>query len=107
MGPDARDPQGVGDLFQVPGSQYSDPEFSWFDTVGPTAIVFLNSVQLGEQYQDDVFVGDVNNGTMYHFEPNATRDGFDFEDPDLSDLVADAEIELEGLIFGKCCNNCS
>jgi len=35
MGPDARDPQGIGDLFQVPGSQYVDPKFSWLDTVGP------------------------------------------------------------------------
>lgn len=100
MGPDARDPQGIGDLFQVPGSQYSDPEFSWFETVAPTGIVFLNSVQLGEQYQHDLFVGDFNTGTLYHFKPNGTRDGFDFENPDLADRVADTEGELEELIFG-------
>ena len=29
MGPDALDPQGVGDLFVVPGSHYADPKFSW------------------------------------------------------------------------------
>lgn len=100
MGPDARDPQGIGDLFQVPGSQYSDPEFSWFHTVAPTGIVFLNSAQLGEQYQNDIFVGDFNTGTLYRFKPNVTRKGFDFENPDLADLVADTEGELEELVLG-------
>src|SRR3989338_4024071 len=33
MGPDARDPQSTADLYVVPGSSYSDPEFSWFDPV--------------------------------------------------------------------------
>ncbi len=100
MGPDARDPQGINDLFQVPGSEYSDPEFSWFDTVAPTGILFLNSMRLGEKYQNDVFVGDNNNGNLYRFKPNATRDGFDFESPDLADLVADTGAELEELILG-------
>ncbi len=100
MGPDARDPQGINDLFHVPGSAYSDPEFSWFDTVAPTGILFLNSARLGEKYQNDLFVGDNNNGNVYHFELNATRDGFDFASPDLADLVADTRAELDELIFG-------
>ncbi len=100
MGPDARDPQGVNDLFLVPGSQYTDPKFSWFDTVGPTAILFLDSARLGAQYQNDIFVGDINNGTLYHFEPNGTRDGFEFRSAGLADLVADNDGELQELIFG-------
>ena len=42
MGPDSRDPQGVGNLFNMPGagSTYSDPEFSWLATIAPTAILF-------------------------------------------------------------------
>jgi glucose/arabinose dehydrogenase len=100
MGPDARDPQGVGDLFVVPGSQYSDPQFSWFDTVAPTAIVFLDSAQLGAQYQNDAFVGDNNNGHLYRFRLNAGRAGFTFTDPGLADLVADSRAELDELIFG-------
>jgi aldose sugar dehydrogenase len=67
MGPDARSPQGSDSLLQLPGSHYADPKFSWFDTVAPTALVFLNSTRLGAQYANDVFVGDVNTGTLYHF----------------------------------------
>jgi glucose/arabinose dehydrogenase len=100
MGPDARDPQGAGDLFQVPGSHYGDPKFSWLDTVGPTAIVFLNSARLGSQYQHDAFVGDINHGRLYRFRPNAARDGFEFESPGLADLVADTDAELEEVTFG-------
>ncbi len=100
MGPDARDPQGVGNLFQVPGSHYSDPEFSWLNTVGPTAIVFLNSLQLGQQYKDDAFVGDINNGRLYHFKFNVVRDGLVFQSTRLADLVADDDAELGELILG-------
>ena len=87
--------------FVIPGSQYRDPKFSWFNTVGPTGIVFLNSAQLGFQYQNDVFVGDINNGRIYRFKPNAARDGFTFQSPGLADLVADNAGELAELIFGS------
>jgi hypothetical protein len=100
MGPDARDPQGVGDLVQFSGSHYSDPEFSWFDTVGPTAIVFLSSNQLGAQYQNNAFVGDIVNGNLYRLQLNAARDGFVFTHPGLSDEVADTPAELAELVFG-------
>ena len=42
---------------------YSNPEFVWPQVVAPTAIEFLNSASLGPQYQNDMFVGDFNNGT--------------------------------------------
>jgi glucose/arabinose dehydrogenase len=100
MGPVNRDSQGTGDLVQFPGSQYADPNFSWFSPVGPTAIVFLNSSQLGVQYQNDIFVGDINNGNLYRFKPNLARNGFLFEDPALADLVADDADELQEVIFG-------
>lgn len=100
MGPDARDAQGVGDLYQVPGSQYSDPEFSWLNPVGVTAIAFLNSTLLGAQYQNDVFVGDINNGNLYRFEPNSARDGFVLPSV-LTDLVADDATERDAVVFGS------
>ena len=100
MGPDARDPQGTADLFQAAGSQYSDPEFSWLDPVAPTAIAFLHSTALGPQYEHDAFVADFNYGVLYHFEPNAARDGFVMPSQDLSDLVADTEAEREAMLFG-------
>jgi glucose/arabinose dehydrogenase len=100
MGPVNRDSQGTSDLVQFPGSQYVDPNFSWFDPVGPTAIVFFNSGQWGAEYQYDVFVGDINNGHLYRFKPNATRNGFLLADPALADLVADDAGELEEVILG-------
>jgi glucose/arabinose dehydrogenase len=100
MGPDSRDPQSLADLVFFPGSHYADPKFSWLSTVGPTAIVFLNSAWLGIGYQNDVFVGNINHGRLYHFKPNATRDGFVFTAPGLADLVADSSSELQEVILG-------
>ena len=41
--------------------------------VGPTAVKFLNSDKLGKGYENDMFVGDFNNGYIYHFELNEDR----------------------------------
>ncbi|HET7147099.1 MAG TPA: PQQ-dependent sugar dehydrogenase [Candidatus Nitrosopolaris sp.] len=53
--------------------KYRAPEFVWFQTVAPTALKFLNSTKLGKQYQNDMFVGDYNNGNLYHFKLNKNR----------------------------------
>lgn len=99
MGPDSRNTNNAPqDLFVIPGSHYADPKFSWFNTVGPTAIVFLNSTQLGAQYENDVFVGDINNGRIYHLVLNANRDGFALGT--LTDTVADNESQLAPFVFG-------
>ena len=100
MGPVARSPQGLDGLFQLPGSFYADPKFSWLDTVAPTALVFMNSSRLGAQYQNDFFVGDINFGNLYRFRPTPTRDAFHLEHPGLSDLVADTPDEVEDVLFG-------
>ena len=101
MGPISRDAEGTSDLVSFDGSNhYADPKFSWFSTVGPTAIAFLNSTGLGAQYENDAFVGDINNGRFYHFKPNATRNGFVFASAGLSDLVADSGTELQEVILG-------
>ena len=100
MGPDSRDPQNANqDLYIAPGSQYADPKFSWLQTVGPTAIVFLNSTQLGAQYENDVFVGDINNGNLYHFELNQARNDFILSG-NLADKVADSVAERNAVLFG-------
>jgi aldose sugar dehydrogenase len=104
MGPDANDPQGVGDLFDMPGagSTYSDPEFSWLDTNAPTGIVFPNGSTLGAAYDDVGLVGDANNGFLYKFPLNAARNGFDFSAfPDLQDLVANDTTEQNQLRIGQ------
>jgi glucose/arabinose dehydrogenase len=101
MGPDSRDPQNGADLFSLPGSHYADPKFSWLHPVAPTGIVFLDSTALGAQYQFDLFVGDINNGNLYRFQPNGTRDGFVFNGAGLADLVADNSAELDEIVFGS------
>jgi glucose/arabinose dehydrogenase len=100
MGPAGRDPQGTTDLVQFPGSIYGDPKFSWLSTVGPTALVFINSSRLGVEYQNHLFVGDINNGRLYRFGVNAPRNGFLFTAAALSDLVADNGTELQETILG-------
>jgi aldose sugar dehydrogenase len=100
MGPSIRDAQGTTDLVIFSGSHYADPKFSWFSVVAPTAIVFTNAATLGVDYQDSVVVGDINNGNLYRFRLNPTRDGFSFTSPSLGDLVADNNTELQELIWG-------
>jgi aldose sugar dehydrogenase len=78
---------------------YREPEFAWQNTVGVTAINFLNSTALGEQYANDMFVADINNGRLYHFDLNQDRTGLLLEAP-LEDKVADTVPELDSVIFG-------
>jgi hypothetical protein len=55
---------------------------------------------LGEAYVNNVFVGDINNGHLYRFRPNMSRDGFIFEHAGLVDLVADSDDDQQELLFG-------
>ena len=82
---------------------YSDPEFEWGVVngraiVGPTAIKFLNSGKLGTQYQNDIFVGDVHNGYIYHFKLNEDRTRLDLDQK----IVGDTDAEFESsIVFAK------
>lgn len=104
MGPASRNSfQGSPGLIQLSGvGTYSDPEFSFNTTTLPavTAIHFLRSSALGPAYQNDVFLGDNNNGNLYHFEPNATRDGFILTGA-LADLVMDQGDSNAQILFGQ------
>jgi aldose sugar dehydrogenase len=55
--------------------KYRAPEFTWQETVGITAIKFLNSTKLGDKYKNHIFVGDFHNGILYHFQLNKQRNG--------------------------------
>ena len=101
MGPAARNANSLSELFAIPGAHYADPAFSWLNPVGPTAIAFLDSLGLGAEYENDVFVGDINNGNLYRFKPNQSRDGFLFNDSGLVDLVADNRAELAETIVAS------
>jgi aldose sugar dehydrogenase len=79
---------------------YSDPEFVWTDTVGPTAIKFLQSDKLGKQYENDAFVSDITQGNIYHFDLTNNRTGLKVEGS-LSDKIANNAAENNGIIFGE------
>jgi hypothetical protein len=52
---------------------YKDPKLVWTKSTGLTAIIFFDSDSLGDQYRNDIFVGSVHNGHIYHFELNNLR----------------------------------
>jgi aldose sugar dehydrogenase len=80
--------------------KYSSPEFTWRESLGPSAIKFLNSDRLGIQYENDIFVGDIDNGNLYHFDLNKDRTELVLEGP-LADKLADSDGENEEIIFGQ------
>lgn len=80
--------------------KYSDPEFTWNATVGPTRIKFLNSDKLGNSYENDIFVSDIKYGRIYHFDLSDERDAL-LLDGNLSDRVADSDKELNDVIFAS------
>jgi aldose sugar dehydrogenase len=108
MGPIGRTNMTVeNDLVMFDGAKYQDPIFSWYAPVGVTDIEFFNSTKLGDKYDGNLFVGDINNGNLYFFEVNRDRTGVTLHDPRLLDLVADPvkeeseDSELSSLIVGE------
>jgi aldose sugar dehydrogenase len=92
-----KNPKGLVD-FGGKG-KYSVPEFTWYHTLGPTALKFLNSDKLGKQYRNDMFVGVFNGGSILHFKLNETRTGLSLVGT-LADKVADTDSENEDITFG-------
>ena len=97
------DPMYVDELIDFGGKgKYSEPEFEWQQTVGPTAIKFLDSDALGRDYQNDIFVGDIHHGRVYHFDLDEDRKELDL-DGSLDDKIAEEESEqqLENVTFAE------
>jgi glucose/arabinose dehydrogenase len=103
-GPDSRDPQGLADLWNMPGSvsTYSDPEFSWLTTIAPTGIVLPSGSSLGGGYDHVAIVGDNNLGQLYALPLNAARTAFDLSGfAGVSDFVADDATERDQFRIGS------
>jgi aldose sugar dehydrogenase len=82
--------------------KYSEPELSLYDNAGLTALKFLNSSVYGEEYEDDMFVGDFNNGNLYRFDLNEEQDRTELSlDGDLEDKLANNIEEIREKIFGR------
>ena len=81
---------------------YYEPVFTWVDTVAPTAIAFINSKIFGEEYENDLLVGSVKQGRIFHFNLNETRTGLDLPPSgELVDKMADVDEELESVTLGR------
>jgi glucose/arabinose dehydrogenase len=80
--------------------KYSDPEFVWNITVGPTSLKFLASDKLGIDYENDLFVADIRLGNIYHFDLNENRSGF-LLNGSLVDKIADSNEQLGDILFAE------
>ena len=95
------------DLVYFGKGSYAEPKFSWITPIGVTALKFLNSDKLGKEYQNNMFVGDINNGLLYRFILNEARDGLSFDNGYLGNtaLLADREVndpkENQPIVFGQ------
>jgi glucose/arabinose dehydrogenase len=87
-------------IYHVQEGVYSNPELTWNSTVAPTALKFLNSDKLGKQYENDIFVGDIIYGNLYHFELNENRDAL-ILNGSLSDKLANNLDEINPHIFAQ------
>lgn len=95
------------DLVIFGKGKYAEPKFVWQIPVGPTALKFLNSEKLGKKYENNMFVGDINNGLLYRFTLNAERDDIAINDTYMGDISAladkkvDSTVESIPIIFGQ------
>ena len=97
-------------LFALPGSSYSNPEFSWKYAVAPAGIGFVRGAGLGRKYRGDLFVGaartNLKGGYLFHFNLTRKRNSVAVNDPLLKDRVADnrAKFDLtesESMLIGR------
>ena len=103
--------QGTGatsdDLVYFGNGSYAEPKFDWVTPIGITALKFLNSGKLGQEYQNNMFVGDINNGLLYRFVLNQARDNILINDTSLGNIksLTDYEVndpkENQPIVFGQ------
>jgi glucose/arabinose dehydrogenase len=101
--------EALSRLHVLPGSHYSEPEFSWKFATPPAGIGFLSSRALGPQYRNDLFAGAATpvtrGGYLFRFNLTGNRRKIAVDDPRLEDRVADNNAkhditESESLLFG-------
>jgi glucose/arabinose dehydrogenase len=98
--PHAQEQGEIDSLVNFDGKgKYSEPEFVWTETIGVTAIKFLDSNKLGKNYENDIFVGDFDLGNIYHFDLINNRTALSLDNT-LADKIANNRDELKDVIFG-------
>jgi glucose/arabinose dehydrogenase len=91
----------VNDLVDYDGKgEYGDPKFVWGSPIGVTAIKFLNSIKYGDEYENDILVGDFNYGNIYHFDLDEGRENLILQG-NLTDKTAGEIEEMNENIFAR------
>jgi aldose sugar dehydrogenase len=67
---------------------------------GPAALKFFRSSEYGEEYNNDLFVGDYHKGYLYHFKLNQDRTSLAVNGHILDKTTCSLE-ELHDIILGK------
>ncbi|HWS86099.1 MAG TPA: CHRD domain-containing protein [Pyrinomonadaceae bacterium] len=102
--------EALARLYQLPGSKYTEPEFSWKYAVAPSPVGFARGAGLGPQYAGDLFVGasrtTLLGGYLMRFELSGDRKTIASTDSRLADKVADNAdkfdlAESESLVVGR------
>lgn len=110
MGPDARDAayekNGFASydpeqLVWLPAAHYSDPELSFLQTIGPTALTFLDGLGIPCDLHGRLVLGDTNLGNLYLLTLNPPRDGLALPAGLAEDRVADSPTERDALVWGS------
>jgi glucose/arabinose dehydrogenase len=81
--------------------KYSTPELTWEESIGPTAVKFLRSDALGNEYQNDLFVSDIVLGRIYHFDMNENRTELALKGPLLDKLAEKRDTGIDDIVFGE------
>ncbi|KAA2279054.1 hypothetical protein F1Z66_14345 [Candidatus Nitrosocosmicus sp. SS] len=95
------------DLVYFGKSSYAEPKLSWITPIGITALKFMNSDKMGKEYQNDMFVGDINNGLLYRFILGGNRSDLSFDNGYsgntalLTDKVVNDPKENQPFVFGE------
>src|ERR1044072_521400 len=94
----------------LPGSHYTEPEFSWKYAVAPSPVGFVRGDALGTQYSGDLFVGasrtTLLGGYLFRLKLSSDRKTIAVTDSRLNDKVADNSdkfdlSESESLVVGR------
>ena len=94
------DPKDLVDFNEK--GHYRDPELVWQNTAGPTALLFMTSDKLGSLYVNDMFVGDVHNGRIYHFDLTEDRTHLVLPPELAGKIIKNPKADgLDQIIFGE------